>query len=210
MNYNIKEKIFEFINENFSNDRKLLREKANRFLKNPHVTDLFFNEFQKVNIVAHFQSLSSETDKFSREEMGDISDVWTFYLNEDIDKVDIIEGNEDWTFEKYLEAGKSLHCCRVWINWFLKVCYIVNFETVKSGKFGRDYILEIVETYEIEKYHSILNIMKENGYEKITDELALLKAESVSTDCNDNPTVFDCLFSDIIYPVHMLELIKTK
>jgi hypothetical protein len=210
MNHNIKEEIFEFINQNFSNDRKLLREKANGFLKNPHVTDLFFNEFQKVNIVAHFQSLSSETDQFSREEMGDISDVWTFYLNEDIDNVDIIEGYEDWSFEKFLESGKSLHCCRIWINWFLKVYYIYNFETVKKEKLERDDILEIVETYENEKYHSILNIMKENGYEKITDELALLKVESVSTDCNDSPTVFDCLFSDLIYPVHMLELIKTK
>jgi hypothetical protein len=210
MNNNIKEEIFEFINQNFSNDRKLLREKANGFLKNPHVTDLFFNEFKKVNIVTHFQSLSSETNKFSREEMGDISDVWTFYLNEDIDKVDIIEGYEDWNFEKFLETGKSLHCCRIWINWFLKFYYIYNFETLKKDKVEKDYILEIVETYEIEKYHSLLNIMKENGYEEITDELALLKVESVSTDCNDNPTVFDCLFSDLIYPVHMLELIKTK
>lgn len=210
MDNNIKEEIFEFINQNFSNGRKILRKKANEFLKEPHVTDLFLKEFESINIVTHFQSLSSETDKFLKEEIGDISDVWTFYLNEDIDEVDTSEGYEDWDFRKYLETGKSLHCCRVWINWFLKFCYIFNFEKVKKEKFETDYILEVVETYEIEKYHSILNIMKENGYKEITDELALLKVESVSTDCNDNPTVFDCLFSDIIYPVHMLELIKTK
>lgn len=105
MNSHIKEKVFEFINQNFSNDRKLLKEKTNVFLKNPHVTDLFRKEFEKVNVVTHFQSLSSETDKFSKEEIGDISDVWNFYLNEDIDEVDTSEGYEDWDFEKYLETG---------------------------------------------------------------------------------------------------------
>ena len=62
----IRKEIFEFINQNFSDNRKLLREKANEFLKNPNVTNLFLNEFEKLNIVVHFQSLSSETDKFSK------------------------------------------------------------------------------------------------------------------------------------------------
>ncbi|GAA5099100.1 hypothetical protein GCM10023210_36130 [Chryseobacterium ginsengisoli] len=202
MDNHIKEKVFEFINENFSNDRKLLREKANVFLKNPHVTDLFCNEFEKVNVVVHFQSLSSEKDKFSKEEMGDISDVWNFYLNQDIDEVDTSEGYKDWDFEKYLETGKALHCCKVWINWFLKMYYIQTFEIIKKGKFETDSVLTIVDPYEKGKYNSILNIMKEKGYEAITDDLALIKVKSVSTDCNDDPTVFDCLFSDIIYPVH--------
>lgn len=202
MNNPIKEGVFEFINQNFSNDRKLLREKANVFLKNPHVTDLFCNEFEKVNVVVHFQSLSSEKDKFSKEEMGDISDVWNFYLNEDIDEVDTSEGYKDWDFEKYLETGKPLHCCKVWINWFLKMYYIQTFEIIKKGKFETDSVLTIVDSYEKGKYDSILKIMKKNEYEEITDELALLKVKSVSTDCNDDPTVFDCLFSDIIHPVH--------
>ncbi len=202
MNSHIKEEVFEFINQNFSNDRKLLREKANAFLKNPHVTDLFRKEFKKVNVVTHFQSLSSETDKFLKEEMGDISDVWDFYLNEDIDEVDKSEGYKDWDFEKYLETGKPLHCCKVWINWFLKIYYIQTFEIIKRGKAETDRILKIVDPYEKGKYNSILNIMKENSYEEMKDDLALIKVKSVSTDCNDDPTVFDCLFSDIIHPVH--------
>ncbi|SHL19457.1 hypothetical protein [Chryseobacterium polytrichastri] len=202
MNNNIKGEIFEFINQYFSNDRKILREKANEFLKESYLTDLFLKEFESINIVTHFQSLSSETDKFLKEEMGDISDVWTFYLNEDIDEVDTSEGYEDWDFRKYLETGKSLHCCRVWINWFLKIYYIQNFGIVRKEKIETDYILKTFEAYENEKYNSILNIMNKKGYEKITDELALLKVESISTDCNDNPNIFDCLFSDIIYPIH--------
>lgn len=198
----IKGKVLEFINQNFLNDRKLLREKAHIFLKNPHVTNLFCQEFEKVKVVVHFQSLSSETDKFSKEEMGDISDVWTFYLNEDIDEVDTSEGYEDWDFEKYLKTGKPLHCCRVWINWFLNIYYIQAFEISKKGKIETESIVRIADPYEKGKYNSVLNIMKENGYEEITDELALIKVKSVSTDCNDDPTVFDCLFSDIIYPVH--------
>ncbi|MCJ8154812.1 hypothetical protein MKJ01_13655 [Chryseobacterium sp. SSA4.19] len=157
-----------------------------------------------MNIVAHFQSLSSDTDKFSKEEMGDISDVWRFFLNEDIDEVDTSKGYEDWDFEKYLETGKAPHCCRVWINWFLKVYYTQNEITIREGEVETNHILMITDPYENEKYSSILNIMKEKGYEEITDELALLKVESVSTDCNKDPTVFDCLFSDIIYPIHFL------
>lgn len=202
MNSHIKKEVFEFINQNFSNDRKLLREKANVFLKNPHVTNLFRNAFKKVNVVTHFQSLSSETNKFSKEEMGDISDVWNFYLNEDIDEVDKSEGYEDWDFEKYLETGKPLHCCQVWINWFLKIYYIQTFEIVRKGKVETDRILKIVDPYEKGKYNSILNIMQENSYEEMTDDLALIKVKSVSTDCNDDPTIFDCFFSDIIHPVH--------
>lgn len=202
MNNNIKKEIFEFIHQNFSSDRKILREKANEFLKNPAVTNLFLKEFKILNIITHFQSLSSETDKFLKEEMGDISDVWTFYLNEDIDEVDTSEGYEDWDFEKYKETGKSLHCCRVWINWFLKIYYIQNFGIVRKEKVETDYILKTFDVYENEKYNSILNIMNKKGYERITDELSQLKVESVTTDCNDNPNIFDCLFSDIIYPVH--------
>lgn len=202
MNNHIKEEMLEFINQNFSNNRKLLREKANIFLKDPHVTNLFYNEFEKVNAVVHFQSLSSETDKFSKEEIGDISDVWNFYLNENIHEVDTNEGYKDWDFEKYLEKGKPLHCCKVWINWFLKIYYIQTFEVMRKGKVETYNILKIVDPYEKEKYNLILNIMKENGYEEITDDLALIKLRSVSTDCNDDPTVFDCLFSDIIHPVH--------
>lgn len=202
MNNHIKKEVFEFINQNFSNDRKLLRGKVNVFLKTPHVTNLFRNAFEKVNVVAHFQSLSSETDKFLKEEMGDISDVWNFYLNEDIDEVDKSDGYEDWNFEKYLETGKPLHCCKVWINWFLKIYYIQTFEIIRKGKVETDRILKILDPYEKGKYNSILNIMKENNYEEMTDDLALIKVKSVSTDCNDDPTVFDCLFSDIIHPVH--------
>lgn len=198
----IRKEIFEFINQNFSDNRKLLREKANEFLKNPNVTNLFLNEFKKINIVVHFQSLSSETDKFSKEEMGDISDVWNFYLNEDIDEVDKSKGYEDWDFDTYLELGKPLHCCKVWINWFLKFYYIQNFEIIRKGEDETERVLIIANLYEKEKYSSILKILKQNGYEEVTDELALLKAESISTDCNDDPTVFDCLFSDIIHPAH--------
>lgn len=198
----IRKEIFEFINQNFSDNRKLLREKANEFLKNPNVTNLFLNEFEKLNIVVHFQSLSSETDKFSKEEMGDISDVWNFYLNEDIDEVDKSKGYEDWDFDTYLESGKPLHCCKVWINWFLKLYYIQNFEIIRKGEDETERVLIIADLYEKEKYSSILKILKQNGYEEVTDELALLKAESISTDCNDDPTVFDCLFSDIIHPAH--------
>jgi hypothetical protein len=171
-------------------------------LKNPNVTNLFLNVFKKKNIVVHFQSLSSETDKFSKEEMGDISDVWNFYLNEDIDEVDKSKGYEDWDFDTYLESGKPLHCCKVWINWFLKLYYIQNFEIIRKGEDETERVLIIADLYEKEKYSSILKILKQNGYEEVTDELALLKAESISTDCNDDPTVFDCLFSDIIHPAH--------
>jgi len=198
----IKKEIFEFINHNFSDNRKLLREKANEFLKNPNVTNVFLNEFEKLNIVVHFQSLSSETDKLSKEEVGDISDVWNFYLNKDIDEVDKSKGYEDWDFDRYLESGKPLHCCKVWINWFLKLYYIQNFEIIRKEEYETERILTIVDLYEKEKYSSILKVLEQNGYEEVKDELALLKAESVSTDCNDDPTVFDCLFSDLIYPTH--------
>ncbi len=158
MNSNIKEEIFEFINQNFSNDRKGLREKANGFLKNPRVTDLFLKEFKKLNIVAHFQSLSSKTDKFSKEEMGDISDIWTFYLNKDIDAVDMSSGYEDWDFEKYLETGKDLYCCRVWINWFLKVYYIQSFSIMKKDTSDIYNILNLESKAENIKYQSIINV----------------------------------------------------
>ena len=34
--------------------------------------------------------------------------------------------------------------------------------------------------------------------------------KNVKTDCNDNPTIFDCLFSDIIHPTKNSRTIRKK
>ena len=211
MDSKLNNKILDFINENFANNRKVLKSKIDEYLIAPYKTINFNDEFKKkITTPIYFQSLNAIKKKRKRNEIGDISDVWTFYLNEDLKQIEVINEYEDWDCENYLKKGKELHLCKVWINWFLDIYYIETSYHKKSNSIEENGKLTLNLEYEKEIFSQILKILNGNNLEKIEINFSEYKIKNVKTDCNDNPTIFDCLFSDIIHPTKNSRTIRKK
>lgn len=211
MNLDLKNKIFDFINYNFENNRKILISKINEYLISPNRTNLFSKEFKEhIEAPFHFQSLNSIKKNRKKNEIGDISDVWTFYLNEDINEIEVINGYKDWDCENYLKNGNELHVCKLWINWFLDVYYIETSYHKKTKSIEENGALILSLKHEKKIYSKLLRILKIHNLEKLDIAFLNNKTKNVKTDCNDNPTIFDCLFSDIIHPTKNTRTIRKK
>lgn len=211
MDLDLKNKILDFINYNFENNRKILISKINEYLISPGRTNLFSKEFKEhIETPFHFQSLNSIKKNRKKNEIGDISDVWTFYLNEDLNQIEVINECEDWDCESYLKKGKELHLCKLWINWFLDVYYIETSYHKKTKSIEENGTLILNLEYEKIIYSKLLKILEVHNLEKLDINFLNLKIKNIKTDCNDDPTIFDCLFSDIIHPTKNSRTIRKK
>lgn len=207
----MRNEILEFIYEYFKDNRKILKPKLNAYLKNPEKSIRFANEFRdKIQSNFGFESYNSIKKYRKNNEVGDICDIWTFVLNEELKgKFDNVEiGHLGSSLDQYLESGKALHICKVWINWFIDVCFVQNIY-VKNTKATEEYrVLLHLTPYEEKLYSDILEILKCQNHTIINFPLLKEKISGVRTDCANNPAIFQCLFSDIIYPVSNTKKIR--
>ncbi len=205
MNSLHKKEILNFLDQTFANN-KLLKSSINNYLKSPEKTNLFHKEFtENIDTPIQFQSLNS-IKKRKKGEYGDISDVWTFYLNQELKTFEIT----DFEFENYLKKGNQLNICNVWINWFLNVFYIETSFVKKSKTIKETGNLILTKEYEIKLYENILKILEKNSHESIDIKFSNKKLHNVKTDIENNPTIFNCLFSDIILPTKNEKEIRKK
>ncbi len=207
----MRDEILKFIHENFKNKRKVLKPKINLYLKNPENSIKFVNEFRK-NIKTNFGvEIYSSIKKYRKNnEVGDICDIWTFVLNEELvgefDEIGIDSLGS--SLDEYLETGKELRICKVWINWFLNVCFVQNIYEIRTKSIREYRILLNLTPFEEKIYNDILNVLNSQNYTILNFPFLKEKINEIQTDCSDNPTIFQCLFSDIIYPVSNTKKIK--
>jgi hypothetical protein len=205
MNNTHKDEILNFIDQTFAN-HTLLKSSIATYLKSPNKTNLFNKEFtENIDAPIQFQSLNS-IKKRKKGEYGDISDVWTFYLNQELTTFEFT----DFEFENYLNKGNQLNICKVWINWFLDVCYIETSFVKKSKTINETGNLILTKEYEIKLYEKIVKILEKNSHKNIDIHFLDKRLNNVKTDIEDNPTLFNCLFSDIILPTKNEREIRKK
>lgn len=209
----MKEVILKFIYENFNNKRKLLKPKINLYLKNPEKSIRFANEFRrKIKSNFGFQSFASIKKYRKNNEVGDICDVWTFILNEDLkDKFDNVAIDKlEPSLDEYLASGKELHICKVWINWFMDVCFVQNIYEKQTKSIYENRVLLNLTPYEENLYKEILEILNNQNCVILNFPFLKNKIAGIQTDCAKNPTVFQCVFSDIIYPISNTKKTRKK
>jgi hypothetical protein len=202
-----EEEIIEFIYDNFTNGRKKLFPKINKFLLNDDCTQILKREFGKLeNIPFILGSHSSDNLRNSRtksSEIGDICDIWTFCLNPYLLE-DCKEEILYYKIEESVNKGNEIHICKVWTNWFIPVYYVEITYEFKDKKKGIEQYgeLEINDKNEIENYQNVINILTNLGYQKLDLPFLDTKLKNISTDCSEskNATIFECLFSDLVYP----------
>lgn len=197
--------INRFIEEVFSKS-KVLKSSINAFLFNPEKTILFNEAFvSNVAVPIHFQSLNS-IKKRKKGEYGDISDVWTFYLNPELKECEF----DDYKYRKFLKKGNRLHICRVWINWFLEVYYVETTYVKKSNSVYETGFLAIENDFERTQFNIIIDILEKHNQIALDFPYLATKVKNVSTDIESKPTLFQCLFSDIIMPTKSERRIRKK
>lgn len=210
--------ILDFINNNFKENRAKLFQLINGFHQNPITIKTLGNEF--ANSIKNpfttnsYSSRNIRNSKTKRKEIGDISEVWTFCLNENI--VPTLNVKDfDWDFVDYLKSGQELHLCRIWTNWFLPIFYLeTTYEFIdtkkKVNQFGQ---INLTNKHELGTVNSILEILNKNGYQRLENEFVNRRIKGVSTDFSEknNATIFECLFSDLCYPTkHIRRNIKSR
>jgi hypothetical protein len=201
----LKNEILNFLDHTYKNN-KLLKSNIENYLEFPNKTNLFNKEFsENVNTPIQFQSLNSIKKRKIRE-FGDISDVWTFYLNQELKTFEFT----DFEFENYLKKGNQLNICKVWINWFLDVCYIETSFIIKKRTVEETGNLTLTNEFEINLFQNILKILEDNNHQKVDMFFLTKRVENVKTDIENNPTIFNCLFSDIIVPVKNEKITRKK
>lgn len=209
----MKEEVLKFIYENFKDKRKILKPKLNLYLKNPEKSIRFENEFRnKIKCNFGFESYNSIKNYRKNNEFGDICDIWTFVLNEELKgQFDNLEMNRlGLSLDEYLKSGKELHICKVWINWFIDVCFVQNIYQKNTKTIQEDRVLTNLTLYEEKLYNDILDILKNQNCTILSFPLLKEKINGIQTDCQKNPTIFQCLFSDIIYPTSNTKKIRKK
>jgi hypothetical protein len=200
-----KNQILNFLDQTFANN-KTLKSSIDNYLKFPNKTNSFNKEFtEKIDTPIQFQSLNS-IKKRKKGEYGDISDVWTFFLNQELKTFEVT----DFEFENYLKKGNQLNICKIWINWFLDVFYIETSFIIKNRTVEETGNLTLTDEFEINLYQKILKILEDNNHQKIDIIFSTKRVENVKTNIEDNPTIFNCLFSDIIVPVKNEKITRKK
>ncbi|MCU0437707.1 MAG: hypothetical protein MUC49_07300 [Raineya sp.] len=207
-----KDKIIEFIEENFRNKRKKLIEKINTFHTNTYLSEIH-QEFEQ-NIKIHWRAKSYSPHKPKITNVGDISNIYTFYLNEGLIVKD--KNNVDWDFNEYLKSGEELHICQVWVNWFLPIYYLeTTYEVINNRKKYIQYgKINLLDKNEIKIVTDIKAILNQKKYQLLDNQEFLNQiVKGVSTDCTEKneATIFDCLFSDLIKPtLHCRKFLNKK
>ncbi len=213
-----EKQILNFIDENFKNGRKNLLPKINEFLLDQNSTIILNADFKnKIKLPFHSESFSSveiRNSKTNKGEIGDISDIWIFCLNQDVFET-YNNGNIDWDFSSYLKKGKELHICKLWVNWFLPVYYLETCYEFIDNKNGFEQFgtLTLNEANEIKIVKNIMGILEKRNYTRLGLNFLNTKLKGISTDCSEfkNASIFDCLFSDIVYPTeHVRKSIPKK
>lgn len=210
--------IIDFIYENFSKGRKKLIPKINEFLLNNECTQNFKEKFTELeNIPYVLSSYSSDklrNSKTKSSEVGDISDIWTFCLNSKFLE-GCKEGNLYCKIDESINKGNEIHTCKVWINWFLPIYYIETTYELRDKKKGIEQFgnLKLEDKIEIDNYKKILKALESLNYKKLELSFLNTKLKNISTDCSErkNATIFECLFSDLVYPTrHIRKKINKK
>lgn len=200
------EDIIQFIELHFRNKKKLLIPIIDDFLENSTFSQDFDVLFEaQVPAPRRYDCYNSEKKRRKVSELGDISDIWTFVLTKDIETIYPNFNEKGWWCEDdFLDTGKEIHFCTVWINWFLKVYYIEAHYQVKDitkniEQYG-NLILE--NSYEKELFYKIITCLQNLEYVGLEKEYLMQVVKGIETDCSrkNETAIFDCLFSDIRYP----------
>lgn len=208
------ENIIQFIELHFRNKKERLIPMIDGFLKNSTFSQDFDALFEAhVPAPRQYDCYNSEKKKRKVSELGDISDIWTFILTKDI-KISYPNFTEKgfWCEEDFLGKGGEIHFCQVWINWFLKFYYIEPYYRVNdianNTEQGGNLVIEDADEQHI--FDSIIASLQSVGYTGLEKECLMQTMKGITTDCSvkNNATIFDCLFSDILYPMKHTRIFK--
>lgn len=170
-------------------------------------------EFNKIELanwsltgMSNFVKDNLANDLIERDNLGDISDIYCFYLN--------VRGEDKPVDEDaILQENGEIRMCKIWINWFLPV-YDIEFSSLKGRHQGKWVEFQKItpENNEFLIVNNIEEILIELGYKKLdSDDLEEIIPE-VTTDCTDigETTLFNCLFSDVHLPLKSNHYIQTQ
>ncbi|HBE21087.1 MAG TPA: hypothetical protein DDW51_26690 [Cyanobacteria bacterium UBA11367] len=170
-------------------------------------------EFNKIDLdncsltgMSNFVKNNLENDLIKTDNLGDISDIYCFYLNVRSEDKPVDE-------DAILHEDGEIRICKIWINWFLPVYYI-ECSSLKGHHQGKwlEFQKIIPENDEFLLVKNIEEVLIKLRYKKLdSDDLEEIIPE-VTTDCTDigEATLFNCLFSDVHLPLKSNHYIQTQ
>ncbi len=199
-----KEKILQFIIDNFSNNRTNLIPLLNRFNWEDSVMQEIYFELSNNNTPFYSQTgISQEVKnnlkqkKINNKTLGDISDFYTVIFNTNVEKEDYLDNTN------ILKRDSEIHYCNIWINWFLPVYYIETcyIKLIDSNKGIQEGPLNELNNLEFNKVKNIHNILNKKGYSLSDFKFLKEEVKGINTDCFEegDVSVFDCIYSDLHY-----------
>lgn len=199
-----KQNIIDQIYTLYSNNRKILIEKLNKFNWESSVMveihEKIITQIERpilaIGDLDNEIKINNFKDKFGDIKTGDISDKYEIVTNQEINEI------SDWDFTDFIIKDKEVRYISIWVNWFIPVYYLeYNFDKGKErGRLIEHGRVNKYSQYEKTIVKKIEDIFEQFEYHKC--ELPFLKqvAKGLQTDViEENPSLFECLFSDWNY-----------